>query len=288
MPDQQSSQSPPPGPVGQPLAVAGPQATIEERLTALEAGACAKQKVTTPRIPLADVRIGEWWMIGINGMLFLAQVVIAFVYIAQLNQMRIATNASTEATRLENESLQYSTSQFDRSMVQITRQTAAQYKQTEQAIIAAQAAKSAANVAKRTLIETVGQFRVQNRAYLIPGDPEEKGGGYGLLRIPIRNYGHVSAKHSVLRLTFLRISSIGPTIRDRRTLVRNASTDITPGDVPTYTWLIFAPNTISQEDRSAIGRSQQTLEVRGTITYDDGFGITTSVDVCYGFQNIHN
>jgi hypothetical protein len=129
--------------------------------------------------------------------------------------------------------------------------------------------------------------KIEPILFLTP--PNEKAGGWGLLSIPIRNYGHVSAKNAVLNATFERwdFSEI-KRLRDRRQFFLKATTEIFPGDSPAYTWLIFIPQEITAEDKIAIAKSTETMRVIGKLTYDSGFGTIETVGICYGLQNIRN
>jgi len=151
----------------------------------------------------------------------------------------------------------------------------------------ADAAKSAADTAARTLTTTIAQFHLQNRAYLIPGEPSGNDGGFGLLRIPIRNYGHVSAKSTTINGKFEHIGIHSLQNPDNRIISIRAQTDVPPGDAPTYEWLIFTP-AMKPEIVNAINHNQETLRVLGTLSYDSGFGDIESIGICYGYQPIRH
>ncbi len=90
------------------------------------------------------IRRGEKWLIGIGIATVLINTGIALIYLSQLKQMRIATEASTQAVHLASDSLETNDSHFDRVMRQTISQTAA-------SIRAADAAKTAADIADKTL-----------------------------------------------------------------------------------------------------------------------------------------
>ena len=81
------------------------------------------------------------------------------VYIGQLNQMRIATEASTKTAALAADALDYNTSQFERMMRQLRYQTKAQVDAANAGVTSSGAAKSAAQTAKAA-------FEVSNRPYV--------------------------------------------------------------------------------------------------------------------------
>ncbi len=130
------------------------------------------------------------------------------------------------------------------------------------------ATEDAVDIASHTLDATNRQFNLQNRAYLIPVDSNMKAGGYGLVKIALRNYGHTSAKDARFEGTLDRISAISsPAIREAIPLDLPIATAIIPSDVPTYTWDVFTPN--YGPGFPVIG---DALRVLGRVTYDDGFG----------------
>lgn len=222
---------------------------------------------------LQDIKRGEVWLIGIGIASVLVNVLLGFIYYQQLVQMRIATQASTEATRIANDSLQYSASQFDRSMIQFTSQSASAYGSTE-------ATRKAANAATRALTLTQDQFARENRAYLIPVDTNLKGGAYGLVKISLRNYGHISARNAEFEGSLDRISATSfPAIQESIPVHLPVATVVLPSDVPTYTWDVFTPNYGLHFPIPG-----DALGVLGRITYDDGFGQKDEVGICYVFQ----
>jgi hypothetical protein len=101
---------------------------------------------------LQKIKTGESWLIGIGIITLLVNSYIAYVYTGQLTQMRIATEASRRAVDLASDTLEYSNSNFDRTMQKTIDQTISQYQATQQAIISANAARSAADTAKSALV----------------------------------------------------------------------------------------------------------------------------------------
>lgn len=160
--------------------------------------------------------------------------------------------------------------------------------QTPAVVKSADAAKSAAEVAQNTLHETIKQFQIQNRAYLILLNSNETNGGYGLVKVSLRNYGHVDARHVTLTLTLDRLATTAPVIREPIPVRLPDADTIAPSDTTSHTWLIFTPNFGSQfltDTRTG----KQTLRLMGDAKYDSGFGGTReTIPVCYFFQGISN
>jgi hypothetical protein len=90
------SQSYPPSPV-----VPG----LEERIMALESRKRARVEEAKSDQLVRDVKKGEWWLIGINALLLIATILIAFIYYGQLSQMRIATKATQDAVCVASRTL---------------------------------------------------------------------------------------------------------------------------------------------------------------------------------------
>jgi len=91
-----------------------------------------------------DIRTGEKWLVGIGIVSVLVNFFIAWIYLGQLHQMRTATEDTTHALHLAEDSATTENSHFDRTMRQVISQTAA----TEQAAIEA---KEQAEIADETL-----------------------------------------------------------------------------------------------------------------------------------------
>jgi hypothetical protein len=68
---------------------------------ALEAQGRAQKKDENSSELLGDVKTAEWWLIGINGLLVIANIVIACIYYGQLKQMKIATGLTHDAVILQ-------------------------------------------------------------------------------------------------------------------------------------------------------------------------------------------
>jgi len=146
------------------------------------------------------------------------------------------------------------------------------------------ARKSSEQQATTALQATIDNFHQEQRAYLLPVDTNDKGGAYGLLKISLRNYGHVTAKNAKLEGTLDRFDvNAQPVIQESIPLRLPIATRVIPSDVPTFTWDVFTPNYGQRFPVTGDG-----LRLLGTITYDDGFGQRDSIGVCYAFQAARN
>lgn len=169
--------------------------------------------------------------------------------------------------------------------------TAAQQSTAQQSADNVRAATNAKDLSDKTFAlsarafqSTINNYRREQRAYLLPVDANDKAGAYGLLKISLRNYGHVSAKNARLEGTLDRISAYTqPPIQESIALHLPIASRIIPSDVPTFTWDVFTPNYGSKFP--VLG---DALRMLGTITYDDGFGDRDTVGVCYAFQVVRN
>lgn len=77
----------------------------EGKIGTLEAKINALEEELKSEALVAAVRKGEKWIIGINGLLLIATIVIAFIYYGQLKQMRIATTATQDAVDVASRTL---------------------------------------------------------------------------------------------------------------------------------------------------------------------------------------
>lgn len=111
-----------------------------------------------------DIRVAEYWLIGVGIASVVVNILIGYVYWQQLSQMRIATEASTKATEISRDALEYSNGNFDRTMHQVINQTIAQAD-------AAKAARDASRIAKNALEEQALEFESQNPPAQISIDP---------------------------------------------------------------------------------------------------------------------
>lgn len=133
-------------------------------------------------------------------------------------------------------------------------------------------------------------FALEQRAYLLSGDPTNEG-GYGLLKFPIRNYGKSIARNITLDIHLGRFAfkdnQFTQTLIDRRVSFVKVTTAIVPSEVASSFIQVFTPN-YAEADRIAINQGTQTLNIQGTLTYDSGFGERDYASLCYLFQKIHN
>lgn len=122
MPDERDGQDPARNPYAQPFLPGSPEATIEQRVMALEAQVASQDKQEPASKLLGDVKTAEWWLIGVNAVLVIVNAVlvivtigIACIYSRQLTQMTIATgltrtslidteNVTRDATQVEVDS----------------------------------------------------------------------------------------------------------------------------------------------------------------------------------------
>ena len=84
-----------------PPCPAGP--SLEQRIMALESESCARARDKESNTPF--LRQGEFWIVGINGLLLVATIVIACIYFGQLKQMTIATQATRNAVGVASQTL---------------------------------------------------------------------------------------------------------------------------------------------------------------------------------------
>jgi hypothetical protein len=97
MPDQIGSQQPAGNPHDKPPPPAPLEPTIEQRVMALESKSHSHTDQQTSENLASAVKIGEAWLIGINGLLLVATIVIACIYYHQLTAMRESNRISRDA-----------------------------------------------------------------------------------------------------------------------------------------------------------------------------------------------
>src|SRR5947207_12885929 len=100
MPNDKDGQDPAGNPDSQPQVPSPMEPTIEQRVMALETKCNARNEQNNSNDLTAAVKKGEAWLIGINAALLIATIVIACIYYGQLNQMRIATEATKKSVDL--------------------------------------------------------------------------------------------------------------------------------------------------------------------------------------------
>jgi hypothetical protein len=217
---------------------------------------------------LKKIKAGESWLIGIGVVTLAVNSFIAYVYYQQLTQMRIATEASTQAVNLASDSLEFSASQFDRAMHQTVDQTVSQYNGTKASIKAANAAKSAADTAKDTL-------HVSERAYISAEVPTIDPGA-GSVRLPIINHGHIpSGKVEILIHEGTTSLDSPNAVKVLHHLIeahwRHYEMNSLPPQ-PGIQGTIETPLPSLNADNFKMGT--QSVHLVGTISYNDGFGDT--------------
>jgi hypothetical protein len=97
MPNQIGGQNPTGNPDSNPPPPPPIKPTIEQRVMALESKSCTNAKQENSDNLASAVKMGEAWLIGINGALLITTIVIACIYYGQLKQMTTATTATQNA-----------------------------------------------------------------------------------------------------------------------------------------------------------------------------------------------
>ncbi len=216
-----------------------------------------------------DIRGGEKWLIGIGVATLLINSGIALIYLSQLQQMRIATQASTRAAQLAADAMEFNDSHFDRQMWQAISQTAASIK-------AANAAGSAADTAKQTL-------RVSERAYLSIEDPTFDFGSKAM-RLPLSNTGHIPSGALISTIHEATYDTSGPIIWEfaaEKSWQHTNWDSISPGNHNS----VLVP--IPLLDGGLIDSGKQFVIVAGTLSYNDGFKGSPKVIWRFCFRNVY-
>jgi hypothetical protein len=264
MPEEKSGNSTSGEPIRQTLLGAEIQSSGNQGMPSATSDGDSDQNQNAPDKIAKEIKSGERWLIGIGIAALLINTIIASIYIGQLTEMRKATHASTEAVQLASDTLQYNASQFDRSMTQTISQTTLQYKATQEAIVAANSAKSAAETAKEAL-------HVSERAYLTTSRPDIEGKDAAL---PIINAGHIPSGIGVIIVHEATINTKGP----------KAEPELRYQPIETH-WKHFAVNNLPSGlidplkipillpslDSEKMNSGYQQVILVGTLTYNDGF-----------------
>jgi hypothetical protein len=158
----------------------------------------------------------------------------------------------------------------------------------EQARNDAKAAVAESEREARTSFQaTINNFHREQRAYLIPGDPEDTG-GYGLIRFPIINYGHTTASDISVSTKFERVKvdlATGRTdFMDKRALSVRRVPTIPPSEKPTFYMLVFIPQQGANDYGAELAKGQQDILARGTIKYDSGYGEDDTISWCCAWK----
>jgi hypothetical protein len=212
---------------------------------------------------LKEIAAGERWLIAVGVATVLVNIVIAFIYSAQLTEMRLATEQTKEAVQLARDSLESNSSEFDRGMRQTINQTVSQYVAAQASMKSANAAKDAASTAKDTL-------HVSERAYITTGSPtlnlDTKSAS-----IPLINSGHIPSgtveivvHEATIPAVRGGVSSITPVIEQHWQQWNEVS--IPPGP-SLYAVNMPIPQIVTEQ----FNQGQQQVFLAGTLTYFDGF-----------------
>ena len=166
MPDQSGSENPSDDPK-KPDAMTP---TIEQRLMALERDAHTHTETDETSKLTDEIHWVHKATLIIQIVLGVIGIFALIIYYGQLEQMRTATEASTKAVQLAQDSFEIGDGDFQRTMHQMIGQTVAQ-------LNAANAAEEAAKTAKDTLDNARAAFRLEQRPLL---DTTDVRGGYQL------------------------------------------------------------------------------------------------------------
>lgn len=148
--------------------------------------------------------------------------------------------------------------------------------QSEQTKTMARQAVIQARIARDSL-------EITQRAYLSDKEPETPFSGFGLLKIPIENYGHVPSQWFTIHMNYEWIrhnfETGGLVYLDDRIIDVKKSGPVYPG--PNNSAIVVmvpqkgnAPQTLSADEE---------ILVRARITYDTGFGKTDILGICDSF-----
>jgi hypothetical protein len=284
MPNEDGSNSPPADPQAQsisqsPVAPSAPQQDEvrkdPDRDTANEESETAKFE--------RDIKNGEIWLIAINALLLITNIVIASIYFGQLQEMRKATVASERA---------------------------------------ANAAKSAADTADATLKSSKESFIIEQRPYIVVDENSPfflehppTAGQQILANVYLKNIGRTPAVQVVTRMGFF--SFHGKLVAKLTANERNKATEeyialmeskfaelkktddiarkrireleprnIAPGQdvAPTKTYFLTSPDTVvSKEDFPLLATGEVTLFAIGLVSYSDAYKVTYKTEFCYSW-----
>ena len=133
-------------------------------------------------------------------------------------------------------------------------------------------------------LEIRRESEISQRAYLSAKSPETIGGGFGLLRIQIENYGKIPSKWLKLHMNYLLIKTDlktgNLTYLDNRTINVQENKPIYPGQ-NNHQITIMIPRKGSAPKK--LSRNESIL-IRARITYDTGFGDTDTLTICENFS----
>ncbi len=203
------------------------------------------------------------WLVRIGFASLVMNAIIAYIYMGQLNQMKVATQASARSAEIAAESLTTDTLQIDREMTQTVNQTVAQFQSAQATIKAANAAKSAADTAKETLL-------VSERAYIYIGTPDVDF-VTRQLTVPLVNGGHIPSGPVNILVYEVTLGPLFPglNILQGRTAEKHWRSAHLKS-ITTSPSVNYAIN-IPKLDQAMFNDGQQGFAVAGEISYNDGF-----------------
>ena len=224
----------------------------------------SKQNAATAK-ELQKIEAGERWLIGIGVATILINAIIAYIYYGQLQQMRIATEASTKAATLAADALDQNSGQFDRTVRQLIYQTANQAE-------AVKAAKDANGATQRVL-----------QAHFIMGLMPASERGH--IVVTLRNIGKTSSGDVIARGE-MRIESLtNGTWRSPQIKSKNLG-DVQPEGSPYREFEFDIPASKPVNDygspESIMPSTLQNsaVHLRVWISYDAGFGKVVKQSFC--------
>jgi hypothetical protein len=143
MPDEESSNSAEKKPDGQPPAKTDQVLSKDQQPPAKSDNSSPADDQTETTKFQNQIRNGEWALVIVGALTILVNIVIAYIYYGQLQQMRIATQASTRSAQLAADADEMAEGQFERTMHQTIAQTVTQAEASQtslQALVAVQRA----------------------------------------------------------------------------------------------------------------------------------------------------
>lgn len=138
-----------------------------------------------------------------------------------------------------------------------------------------------AAIAARDSVQTArDQFRLENRAYLSVGDPENIFDSYFVVKIPIFNNGHVPTNGDHLKLWFMRLGK-NLALTEVRVFDYETTAHIPPGK-DAYFYTITMPTTPVEDQGRKFG-PEEGIRLKGMMDYDSGFGDRDTLYMCYDY-----
>lgn len=283
MVDQKDGQSPAGNPDQQSLANSPTLAALQQRIVALEAqGYCRQEQDETKNLEKA-IKTGEAWLIGINALLLIVQVIIACIYFGQLDQMRIATESTAVASNTARDAFEASDGEFQRTMRQMIYQTAAQF--------------NSAKAAQGSVKTTQQQMRLDQRAWvgidMLTVHPDRiRVGDQAFVNIAFKNTGRTPARN--LLATVVKeplVPGISPKFFYESE--KTARYGLLPPNGDDFISLSIANNVATGRDMpmddgvlNALSSGRTILYFHGQLSYTDIFDHLHWTTFCYFLRNI--